>query len=386
MATVLAAPGAARYLADFGAEVIKVEAPAGDGTRSLGWRDPRDGETFMWKVINRNKRAVVLDLKTDAGLAAMRRLVETADVLIENHRPGTLERLGLDPIGLLATNPGLVVLRLTGFGQDGPYAARPGFATLAEAMSGFAAINGEPDGAPLLPPIALTDEIAAIVGAFAVMVALRHRDRSGEGQVVDVSLLESMLQCMGALPSVWAHLGELQPRLGAGIPYTVPRGTYQCADDVWVAVSTSTESVAQRVLALIGLDGDDRFASFAGRIEHRAELDALVGDWIGARPSTEVLAAFEAAEAAIAPVYTMADLAADPHVAARKALVEVDGVCMPGVVARLSRTPGTVRHAGRKQGADTDEVLKELRDEFARGDGATGGSAVARPANERQSE
>jgi crotonobetainyl-CoA:carnitine CoA-transferase CaiB-like acyl-CoA transferase len=363
MATVLAAPGAARYLADFGAEVIKVEAPAGDGTRSLGWRDPRDGETFMWKVINRNKRAVVLDLKTDTGRATMRQLVDTADVLVENHRPGTLERLGLDPTGLRATNPGLVVLRLTGFGQDGPYAARPGFATLAEAMSGFAAINGEPDGAPLLPPIALTDEIAAIVGAFTVMVALRHRDRTGEGQVVDVSLLESMLQCMGALPSVWAHLGELQPRLGAGIPYTVPRGTYRCADDVWVAVSTSTESVAQRVLALIELDGDERFASFAGRIEHRQELDALVGDWIGARPSTEVLAAFEAAEAAIAPVYTMADLAADPHVQARHSLVEVDGVCMPGVVARLSKTPGKVRHAGRKQGADTQEVLKELEDE-----------------------
>jgi crotonobetainyl-CoA:carnitine CoA-transferase CaiB-like acyl-CoA transferase len=367
MATVLAAPGAARYLADFGAEVIKVEAPSGDGTRSLGWRDPRDGETFMWKVINRNKRAVVLDLKSDAGLASMRRLVDTADVLVENHRPGTLERLGLDPIGLFATNPGLVVLRLTGFGQDGPYAARPGFATLAEAMSGFAAINGEPDGAPLLPPIALTDEIAAIVGAFAVMVALRHRDRTGEGQVVDVNLLESMLQCMGALPSVWAHLGELQPRLGAGIPYTVPRGTYRCADGVWVAVSTSTESVAQRVLALLGLDGDDRFGSFAGRIEHREELDALVGDWIGARASADVLAAFEAAEAAIAPVYTMADLAADPHIVARHALVEVDGVCMPAPVARLSRTPGQVRHAGRQLGEDTEAVLRELSDEQAPG-------------------
>ncbi len=359
MATVLAAPGAARYLADFGADVVKVEAPTGDGTRSLGWRDPRDGETFMWKVINRNKRAVVLDLKTDAGLASMRRLVDHADVLVENHRPGTLERLGLDPAGLLATNPGLVVLRLTGFGQDGPYAARPGFATLAEAMSGFAAINGEPDGAPLLPPIALTDEIAAIVGAFAVLVALRHRDRTGEGQVVDVSLLESMLQCMGALPSVWAHLGELQPRLGAGIPYTVPRGTYRCADGVWVAVSTSTESVARRVLALIGHGDDPRFASFAGRVEHRQELDSLVAGWIGARPSDDVLAAFEAAEAAIAPVYTMADLAADPHVQARHALVEVDGVCMPGPVARLSRTPGRVAHAGRPIGADTDDVLEE---------------------------
>jgi crotonobetainyl-CoA:carnitine CoA-transferase CaiB-like acyl-CoA transferase len=363
MATVLAAPGAARYLGDFGAEVIKVEAPGGDGTRSLGWRDPRDGETFMWKVINRNKRAVVLDLKTDTGLAAMRQLVDTADVLVENHRPGALERLGLDPTELLVTNPGLVVLRVTGFGQDGPYASRPGFATLAEAMSGFAAINGEPDGKPLLPPIALTDEIAAIVGAFAVMVAVHHRDRTGEGQVVDVSLLESMLQCMGALPSVWAQLGELQPRLGAGIPYTVPRGTYRCADGVWVAVSTSTESVARRVLALIGLDDDPRFGSFEGRIAHREELDELVGKWIGARPSAEVLGAFEAAEAAIAPVYTMADLAADPHVIARGSLVEVDGVCMPDVVARLSRTPGTVTHAGRPLGADTEAVLAELAED-----------------------
>ncbi|HUF82963.1 MAG TPA: CoA transferase [Acidimicrobiia bacterium] len=360
MSTVLAAPGAARYLADFGADVVKVEAPTGDGVRNLGWRDPRDGETFMWKVVNRNKRAAVIDLKTEEGVAAMRRLVATADVLVENHRPGTLERLGLDPQDLLKKQPGLVVLRLTGFGQDGPYAPRPGFATLAEAMSGFAAINGEPDGAPLLPPIALTDEIAALVGAFAVMVALRHRDQTGEGQVVDVSLLESMLQCMGALPSAWGNLGVLQPRLRSGIPYTVPRGTYQCADGVWLAVSTSTESVAQRVLELIGVAGDSRFATFADRIEHRAELDAIVEEWIGARPAGDVLRAFEAAEAAIAPVYTMADLAADPHVRARDALVEVDGVTMQGVVARLSRTPGRIRHAGRPLGADTDEVLAEL--------------------------
>jgi crotonobetainyl-CoA:carnitine CoA-transferase CaiB-like acyl-CoA transferase len=360
MSTVLAAPNAARYLADFGADVIKVEPPTGDGIRNLGWRDPRDGEAFMWKVVNRNKRAAVIDLKTDEGVDVMRRLIATADVLIENHRPGTMERLGLDPDELLAEHPGLVILRLTGFGQDGPYAPRPGFATLAEAMSGFAAINGEPDGPPLLPPIALTDEIAGLVGAFAVMVALRHRDQTGEGQVVDVSLLESMLQCMGALPSAWGNLGYLQPRLRSGIPYTVPRGTYRCADGVWVAVSTSTESVAQRVLALLGHAGDARFETFAGRIEHRAELDALVEEWIGARPSSEVLAAFESAEAAIAPVYTMADLAADPHVNARDALVEVDGVTMQGLVAKLSRTPGRILHAGRSLGADTEALLAEL--------------------------
>jgi len=363
MATVLAGPGAARYLGDFGADVIKVEAPTGDATRQMGWRDPDDGETLFWKFVGRNKRTVVLDLKTAAGLDAARRIVDTADVLVENFRPGTLERLGLDPVDLMARNPSLVVLRVTGFGQDGPYASRPGFATLAEAMSGFAGLNGEPDGRPLLPPIALTDEVTAIVGAFAVMVALRHRDHSGEGQVVDVNLLESMVQCMGPFPSAWARLGELPPRLGSGIVYTVPRGTYQCADDVWVAVSTSSESVARRVMELLGLDGDPRFATFGGRAEHRDELDAAVGDWIGARPSAEVLAAFEAAQAAIAPVYTMADLVEDPHVRAREALVEVDGVAMPNVVARLSRSPGEIRHAGRALGADTDEVLGELEQE-----------------------
>jgi crotonobetainyl-CoA:carnitine CoA-transferase CaiB-like acyl-CoA transferase len=360
MATVFAGPGAAKYLGDFGADVIKVEPPGGDGTRAMGWRDPRDGETFMWKVLGRNKRAVVLDLKQASDLDAMRRLVDRADVLIENLRPGTLERLGLAPDDLLERNPGLVVLRVTGFGQTGPYSSRPGFATLAEAMGGFAAINGEPDGKPLLPPIALTDELAAIVGAFAVMVALRHRDRTGEGQIVDVNLLESMIQMMGALPSAWAHLGELQPRLGSGIPYSVPRGTYRCADGEWVAVSTSAESVAHRVLALLGVGDDPRFATFDDRAQHREELDALVSAWTGARSSGEVLAAFEAAEAAIAPIYTMEDLLADPHVLERDVIVEVDGVRMPGPVARLSRTPGRVRHVGRPLGADTDEVLRGL--------------------------
>jgi len=360
MATVFAGPGAAKYLADFGADVIKVEPPGGDGTRDMGWRDPGDGLTYAWKVLGRGKRAVVLDLKTDAGLAAMRRLVDTADVLIENLRPGTLERLGLAPDDLLVGNPGLVILRVTGFGQTGPYASRPGFATMAEAMGGFAAINGEPDGPPLLPPIALTDEVTALVGAFATMTAIHHRDRTGEGQVVDVNLLESMLQLMGPLPSVWAELGELQTRLGSGIPYSVPRGTYRCADGVWVAVSTSAESVAQRVLGLLGAAGDPRFADFAGRADHREELDALVGDWIGARASDEVLAAFEHADAAIAPIYTMQELLEDPHVMERDAMVEVDGVRMPGPVARLSRTPGQIRYAGRPLGADTAAVLAAI--------------------------
>jgi len=254
-----------------------------------------------------------------------------------------------------------VLLRVTGFGQDGPYAQRPGFATMAEAMSGFAAINGEPDGPPLLPPIALTDEVAALAGAFAVMVALRHRDRTGDGQVIDVNLLESMLQMMSALPSASAHLGYEQPRLGSGIPYTAPRGTYRCSDGEWIAISTSAESVAHRVLELVGVGADARFSSFEGRAAHREELDAIVERWVAQRPSAEVFAAFDAAEAAIAPVYRMGDLLADPHVIARDVMIEVDGVRMQGATARLSRTPANVRHAGRALGADTEAVLAELK-------------------------
>jgi crotonobetainyl-CoA:carnitine CoA-transferase CaiB-like acyl-CoA transferase len=357
MATVFAGPGAARHLADFGADVIKVESPAGDGVRRMGWFPPDGGDSYTWRLLGRGKRCVVLDLKTDAGRDALLRLVDSADVLIENLRPGTIERLGIGPEILHARNPGLVILRVTGFGQDGPYAARPGFATIAEAMSGFAAINGEPDGPPLLPPIALTDEVAALAGAFAVMVALRHRERTGAGQVVDVNLLEAMVQMMSALPSAAAHLDYDQPRLGSGIPYSVPRGTYRCSDGRWVAISTSAESVAHRVLALVGVAEDPRFSTFEGRAAHREELDTVVGAWIASRPAAIVLAAFEAAQAAIAPVYTMRELLADPHVRAREVFVEVDGVVMQGPTARLSATPGVVRHAGRPLGADNQEIL-----------------------------
>jgi crotonobetainyl-CoA:carnitine CoA-transferase CaiB-like acyl-CoA transferase len=346
VATVVAAPGIGKYLADFGAEVVKVEPPGGDPNRRMGWRHPDDPDAYFHKITNRGKQSIVLDLKTDGDRRRLLDLIVDADVLVENMRPGKLESLGLGPGALHRRNPRLVITRVTGFGQDGPYAARPGFATLAEALSGYAAISGEPDGGPLLPPIALTDEVTALVGAFATLVAVRHAERSGEGQVVDVNLLESMLQLMGPLPAAYAHLGYLQPRLGSGIPYSVPRGTYRCADGVWVAVSTSAESVALRVLGLVGAADDPRFTTFPDRMTHRESLDALVRGWIAARPSAEVLAAFEAADAAIAPVHDMAAVVADPHVRARQALVEIDGVLMQNVVARLSRTPGRIRHAG----------------------------------------
>ena len=349
LATVVAGPGAARYLADFGADVLKIERPgAGDSTRTMGLPDPRDGTSAYWKVVGRNKRCATLDLKSDGGRDTLLALVDDAHVLVENFRPGVLERLGLGPDVLLARNPRLVVCRVTAFGQDGPYAHRPGFATLAEAMSGFAAINGEPDGGPLLPPIALTDEVTALAAAFSIMVALH----SGVGQVVDVTLLESLLQCMGPLPAAFGMTGFLQQRQGSSLPYSVPRGTWLCKDGEWVAVSASAESVGRRVMELIGLGGRDELQSFGGRIEARDEIDAAMAAFCAARTVDEVVAAFEDAHAAAAPVYDMAAVFADPQVRARGSIVEADGVPMQGLVARLSETPGSVRWAGRAMGAD----------------------------------
>lgn len=359
ISTVLAGPGCARHLADFGADVIKVERPGkGDTVRDMGWRDPSDDVTLFWKVAGRGKRTIVLDLKSEEGLSVLRRLLDTADVLVENFRPGKLEALGLDPDSLHVTNPKLVITRVTGFGQTGPYRDRPGFATLAEAMSGFANVNGEPDGAPTLPPIALTDEVTAIVAAFATMVAVH----SGVGQVVDVNLLESMLHLMGPLLSANALTGYEQPRLGSGIPYSVPRNTYQCSDGKWVAISTTAESIAQRLMTLVGAPDDPRFDGFENRVVNRDLIDEIVGEWVSQRPLELVLAEAERAEVAVAPVYSMADVVNDPHLRERNAIIEVDGVPMQNVIARLSATPGAVRFAARRLGADTDEVIAELDD------------------------
>jgi crotonobetainyl-CoA:carnitine CoA-transferase CaiB-like acyl-CoA transferase len=363
LATVIAGPNCARYLADYGAQVIKVERPGeGDSLRRMAWRDPRDGEGLWWKLANRNKATVALDLKHPDDLAVLWRLIDEAHVLVENFRPGTLERLGLGPTELHRRNPGLIITRITGFGQTGPYAQRPGFATVAEAMSGLAALSGEPDGQPLPPPIALTDEVTGVVAAFATMVAVH----SGVGQVVDVSLLESMFHLMGPLASLQALTGEQQPRLGAGLPYTVPRGTYRCADGRWVGMSTSSDSVAARVMELLGVGDDERFTSFAGRAAHRDELEGLMVAWCAQRSQAEVIAAFEAAEAAIGPVMDLADIAADPHYTARQAVVDVGGVPQQSLIARLSATPGELRHAGRALDADGPAIRERGWDALRR--------------------
>lgn len=352
ISTVLAGPNCARYLADFGADVIKVERPdGGDSLRNMAWKDPRDGVGLWWKLVNRNKRMIALDLKNDEDRKVFLVLVTTADVLVENFRPGTLERLGLGPELLLAANPKLVITRVSGFGQDGPYSQRPGFASIAESMSGFAAVNGEPDGPPLLPAIALTDEITGITAAFATMVALH----SGTGQVVDVNLLETIFHMMGPVISLYALTGELQPRLGSGLPYTVPRGTYRCSDGEWVGISASSDTVARRVMHILGVD-DDRFSSFEGRVNHRDELEALMREWCAVRTRAEVIEVFEKAEAAIGPVYDMADIVDDEHFAHRQAVTTVGDTPMQNLIARLSATPGVLHHEGRPLDADGGDI------------------------------
>jgi crotonobetainyl-CoA:carnitine CoA-transferase CaiB-like acyl-CoA transferase len=360
LATVIAGPGSGKYLADFGAEVIKVEPPGGDPTRRMGWTGPGETDSYFWKLVNRNKSVITLDLKTADARQSLWALLADADVLIENMRPGKLEALGFDCAAMLARNPRLVILRVSGFGQDGPYAQHPGFATIADALTGFAALLGEPDGPPLLPPIAVTDEVTALAGAFATLAAVRHAERTGEGQVVDVNLLESMFQIMGPLVSAYAHMGYVQPRLGSGIPYSVPRGTYRCADGKWVAISTSADSIAARVLDLIGLGGDERFDGFQNRSKNREALEAHVRDWVAERPSEQVICEFRRVDAAIGPVLDMADIFRDPHYRARSIVTEVDGIMMQNVVARLSKTPARIRHAGRKFGADTEQILGRL--------------------------
>jgi crotonobetainyl-CoA:carnitine CoA-transferase CaiB-like acyl-CoA transferase len=363
MATVVAGPGVAKYFADFGADVIKVERPGGDSTRRMGWTQDGETDSLWWKLVNRGKRSIEIDLKDQQGIELLKKLADSSDLLIENMRPGKLEALGLSPEILLKRNPKLVILRVSGFGQSGPYSQKPGFATIAEALSGLSSILGEPNGGPLLPPIALTDEVTALVGSFASMVAIFNARNTGIGQVVDINLLDSILQIMGPLPAAWDSMGYLQPRLGASIPYSIPRGTYKCSDDVWVAISASAESVAKRLIEILGGGDDPRFANFQSRFENRESLEEIAQNWIGARNSKEVIQILEDADTAIALVNSMDAVVSDPHLVERNTFVRVDGILMQDVVARFSNTPGHIMSAGPKLGEHTKEITRELNGE-----------------------
>ena len=366
-ATLFAAPLAGMFLGDFGAEVIKIEHPRRpDPARGHG--PSRDGVGLWFKTLARNKRLVTLDLSRAEGAGLFVRLVEEADVVLENFRPGTLERWGLGWEELSSRNPRLVLARVSGFGQEGPYASRAGFGTLAEAMSGFAALNGEPDGPPLLPPLALADGVAGLATAFAILVALRARERTGRGQVIDTSLVEPLMTLLGPQVTAYDLLGELQERTGNRSSHNAPRNVYRTADGVWVAVSASATSVAERVMRLVGrvdLVAEPWFSTGAGRAEHVDAIDEAVATWIAARSCEDVLAAFASAEAAIAPVYDAADIVSDPQLRAIGALREIDDdelgrITMTNVVPRLSGTPGKIVRAGGSHGRDTEAVLSEI--------------------------
>lgn len=367
LATLFAGPLAATMLGDFGAEVIKIEHPRRPDP-SRGHGPSKDGVGLWWKLLGRNKTNLTLDLSTTEGQDLLVRLVETADVVVENFRPGTLERWNLGWDRLSAANPRLVLARVTGFGQTGPYSRRPGFGTLAEAMSGFAAITGEPDGPPTLPPFGLADSIAALTTAYAVMTALAGRDRTGAGQVVDMAIIEPILTVLGPQPLWYDQLGHVQPRTGNRSANNAPRNTYRTGDGKWVAVSTSSQNIAERVMRLVGrpeLVGEDWFASGATRARHADTLDDAVGSWIAERTRDEVVAAFEEAQAAVAPIYDVTDVMNDPQYAALGTITEVKDVelgplKMQNVLFRLSETPGAIRWAGRPHGADTDRILGEL--------------------------
>ncbi len=367
IATLIAAPLVATYLGDHGADVIKVEHPRGDPVRTHGAN--KNGISMWWKLLSRNKRCVTLDLSRPEAAAIFLELVRGADVLVENFRPGTLERWGFSPERLREVAPGLIVARVTGFGQSGPYSRRPGFGTLAESMSGFAHVTGEAEGPPTLPPFGLADGIASLAGALAVMMALFHRDaRGGLGQTIDLAIIEPILTVLGPQPTVYDQLGIIQGRTGNRSQNNAPRNTYRAADGRWLAVASSATSVAARVMELVGrpdLVQEPWFGSGHGRAAHADEIDEAVATWIGARDSDDVLRGFEQAEAAIAPVYDVRDVMRDPQYAALRSIVrvpddELGSVAMQNVLFRLSETPGEIRWAGRRKGVDNEAVYSSI--------------------------
>ena len=365
-ATLFAGPLAATVLGDFGAEVIKVEHPNGDPSRSHGYS--KNGVGLWWKMLGRNKRCVTLNLSEPEGQGIFERLASEADVVIESFRPGTLERWNLGYERLSEINPGLVLACVTGFGQFGPYKNRPGFGTLAESMSGFAHVTGQPDGPPTLPPFGLADGIAALASAVAILTALRDRDAGGRGQVIDLAIIEPIFTVLGPQPTVYDQLGVIQQRSGNRSVNNAPRNTYETKDGHWVAISTSAQNIAERVMRLVGhpeyID-EPWFARGSERAKHADELDEAVGGWISERTRDEVVEAFEEAGAAVAPIYSIEDIMRDPQYQALSSIITVDDpelgpVKMQNVLFRLSETPGKVEWSGPTLGEHNEEVYREL--------------------------
>ena len=362
--TVIAGPTVGMLLGDFGADVIKVEHPQGDPLRETGYQ--KDGFGLWFKMANRNKRGITLNFNTARGQELFKTLILSADVVIENFRTGTMEKWGLGWEDLSNINPKLIMVRVTGFGQTGPYRNRPGFGTIAEAFSGFASVTGEADGPPTLPNFGLADGVAAAYGTFATMFALYHRDaKGGNGQYIDLSIYEPLFQVLGPQPLQFDQLGIIQKRWGNRSKNNAPRNTYRTRDGHWVALSTNTPSIVSRVMTLCGgkeVSEDPRFQTPQDRVAHIEEIDGIVAAWIGRHDLQVVLEQFEKVEAAIGPAYDIGQIFQDPQYQARADIIEVldedlGPIKMTNAFPFMSETPAEIRHAGPRKGQHNHDIL-----------------------------
>ncbi len=364
---LIAGPFAAKTLADFGAEVIKIESPgAGDPLRR--WRLMKGNTSIWWQVQSRNKQSVALDLRQAAGQDIVRKLVADADVLIENFRPGAMEAWGLGPHDLQAINPQLVMLRISGYGQTGPYRDKPGFGVVAEAMSGLRHLTAEPGRVPVRVGVSIGDTLASLHGVIGILMALIERQRSGQGQVIDVALYEAVFNCMESLLPEYSAFGAVREAAGSALPGIAPTNAYCCADGQYALVAGNGDSIFKRLMMVIGradLANDPALADNAGRVKRVAELDAAIGEWTAQRSVDEVMAALDSASVPGGKIYNVADIANDPHYQARGMIQRItlddgDQVDVPGIVPKLSRTPGSHRRNAPELGQDTLEVMRRI--------------------------
>jgi len=364
---LIAGPFAAKTLADFGADVIKIEPPgAGDPLRQ--WRLIKDGTSVWWQVQSRNKRSLALDLRQSEAQAIVRKLVKEADVLIENFRPGAMESWGLAPDALLELNPSLIMLRISGYGQTGPYKDKPGFGVVAEAMGGLRHLSAEPGRLPVRVGVSIGDTLASLHGVIGILMALHEKQRSGLGQVIDVALYEAVFNCMESLLPEYSAFGAVRGPAGSALPGIAPSNAYLCKDGKCALIAGNGDSIFKRLMLAIGradLADDPALTDNAGRVKRVEEIDAAIGAWTSKFNVTEVLAVLDQAAVPAGRIYTVEDIAADPHYLARGMLAEVsmsDGSLLkvPGMVPKLSRTPGQHRRNAPTLGQDTDAVLLDL--------------------------
>jgi formyl-CoA transferase len=367
MGQLIAGPFAAKTLADFGADVIKIEPPkVGDALRK--WRLLKDGTSIWWQVQSRNKRSLSLDLREVEAQDIVRTLVKEADILIENFRPGTLEGWGLDPEKLLELNPKLIILRISGYGQTGPYRDKPGFGVVAEAMGGLRHLTAEPGRVPVRVGISIGDTLASLHGVIGILLALQERHNSGKGQIIDIALYEAVFNCMESLLPEYSAFGEVRQAAGSALPGIAPTNAYQCADGGYVLVAGNGDSIFKRLMTVIGredLGNDPQLENNDGRVKRVVELDQAIGQWTKTVSTTKAVEMLDAAAVPAGRIYTVADIASDPHYKARENIQTIqmqDGskLDVPGVIPKLSRTPGSIKTLAPDIGQNTDEILKSI--------------------------